>query len=85
MWQAGYYCPTLAQHIICPEGYYCREGSVAPTECEPLVVCPEGSQSETKGFAGLLFNFCLALTGYIAFQVYKHFRNKKRKQRAEKW
>jgi len=83
--QAGKYCPNLGTEKTCPEGFYCREGSCEPTECQPLVVCPEGTQSETKGFAGLLFNFCLALVGYIAFQTYKYCRNKKREERAAHW
>lgn len=49
------------------------------------MVCPAGTRSETKGFAGLLFNFVLALAGYSAYQTYKYCRNKKREERAAQW
>ncbi|XP_058655214.1 SCO-spondin isoform X4 [Onychostoma macrolepis] len=32
----SYYCPTLATHTptVCPQGFYCTEGSSAPEPCE---------------------------------------------------
>lgn len=27
---AGYYCPTPEEKIICPEGFFCKIGSISP-------------------------------------------------------
>jgi ABC-type multidrug transport system ATPase subunit len=41
----GNYCPINAStKILCPEGYYCRQGSFEPTKCSPGASCPAGSK-----------------------------------------
>jgi hypothetical protein len=27
---AGYYCPSTAEKILCPEGHFCKVGSIIP-------------------------------------------------------
>jgi ABC-type multidrug transport system ATPase subunit len=51
---AGYYCPTPARQLSCPEGFYCRQGSQEPAKCPPLVSCPEGSSKASLSWAGFI-------------------------------
>jgi len=53
----GYYCPKDTatglydiEPIKCGSGEYCFEGSVSPTDCRPLINCPDGC----KRVAGFL-------------------------------
>lgn len=53
--KAGSYCPLVGwgrSQIPCPSGHFCRQGSVEPTPCIPLSVCPKESaqQIPTLGF-----------------------------------
>lgn len=41
--EAGFYCPTPNQKFLCPEGYYCKEGSQEASKCPALAYCPAGS------------------------------------------
>ena len=41
--------------LQCPEGFFCRRGSLFPARCLPLVVCPPGTSSQRQSFLGLLF------------------------------
>ncbi|KAJ3039199.1 hypothetical protein HDV00_012522 [Rhizophlyctis rosea] len=49
----GNYCPDQWNVHLCPKGYYCPTGSVAPIKCEPMSSCPPGSQSPTY-YGGLV-------------------------------
>ena len=39
----GYFCETPASLEKCPEGSYCKEGSVEAAKCSNLQDCPKGS------------------------------------------
>ncbi|KAI8832704.1 hypothetical protein BC829DRAFT_408423 [Chytridium lagenaria] len=39
----GFYCPNPRSMIPCPSGHYCTRGSLAPTKCDWLSICPAGS------------------------------------------
>ncbi|KAJ3217335.1 hypothetical protein HDU67_008137 [Dinochytrium kinnereticum] len=49
--KAGNYCPDYKTRIVCPEGYFCPSGSVAPRPCEFLASCPKGSIMPTPHIA----------------------------------
>jgi hypothetical protein len=48
----GYSCATPLNISICPDGYYCRLGSIEPRACYPLSLCPAGTSAPTENFAG---------------------------------
>lgn len=52
--EAGYYCPTPGQKIICPEGSYCKPGSQKPAKCPSLTSCPEGSDKASLSWVGFI-------------------------------
>ncbi|KAI8843068.1 hypothetical protein BC829DRAFT_420151 [Chytridium lagenaria] len=45
--KAGHYCPDYRTRIICPQGFFCPAGSIAPRPCELLASCPTGTITPT--------------------------------------
>src|SRR4051794_5413799 len=48
---AGDFCPTPLQHELCPDGSFCRQGSITHTNCPWLASCPPGSSALTSNYS----------------------------------
>ncbi|KAE8157559.1 P-loop containing nucleoside triphosphate hydrolase protein [Aspergillus tamarii] len=69
----GSFCPSGSQIHPCPRGHYCPIGSVNPTPCMALSICPAGSEKEVQ-LLGLL---CLLLVdaALIIAYCWRHMKS----------
>ncbi len=79
----GRYCPEgefPPRSLPCPPGHFCPLGSVAPTKCSPLAICPAGARY-AYFFAGLLAAV-LADTLVGCMLLFHHCRRQKAQKSA---
>ncbi|PSC68046.1 ABC transporter G family member 28-like [Micractinium conductrix] len=55
----GSYCPNTTSSERCPEGHFCRQGSVEPHRCPPGVACPEGTELPEQNYTGVTVDAAL--------------------------
>lgn len=60
-WDAGsgnlycegrYYCPNTTARVLCPRGYFCKQGSTLPEHCPPGSLCPPGTEVPLNNYGG---------------------------------
>ena len=78
----GNYCPTPAEMLVCPKGFFCSSGTITPTKCDSISICPEGSSSQ-KSFIGVFLFLAMDLI-LIGLCVAQYLVDGKRKTRLEK-
>lgn len=81
----GHYCPPAAggkQETLCPAGTFCASGSIQPTRCSYLAVCPEGARRQVEIVPLVLVLIMDALLGILVAlgSVISRWRKKKPKR-----
>lgn len=51
----GFYCPNASIAIRCPEGSFCKSGSIRPRECPVMTECPDGASEPVMFGVPLIF------------------------------
>ncbi len=77
-------CPDFNNKTICPEGYYCPDGSTQPRKCQFWSVCPAGS-SQQRFYGALVFLIVPDLVVGAVMFWYLYTRTKKAQAHANKF
>lgn len=59
--------------------YKCPRGSVKPTICPLLSICPEGSIAEQSIILGVIIDLAIIVMVIMAYMAYVYVRDRKRK------
>ena len=59
---AKYFCKTPSEKELCPEGYFCIQGTVDPVKCKPLSACSPGTDKPVD-----IWVYILIVVSFVSF------------------
>lgn len=80
---AGNYCPNTTSQILCPRGYFCRQGSEQPKRCPPGSFCKSGTEVPLKNYGGFSADIMLLLIVTLLWIATWHYNEIARKLKSD--